>query len=161
MRVTSECHHLTKSQRVQQPLGLWQMLSHWKRPHKVFLLHTLQLCHIGLECCWGRNRGVTPIQIHFSPPICELLGLENKHAPPFHPHSAGPNTAAGFLGCRHWEEWERCVGVSFDTEVTGCCWLLERRWQMSTVTVKLQYTTICFRRAADSDCWFALKKIQL
>lgn len=54
--------------------------------------HTLQLCHIGLECCWGRNQSLS--HPYRSTPLSTRLWTVwawKQTRPPlslFHPHSA-------------------------------------------------------------------------
>lgn len=108
----------------------------WQFPHrKVFPLsaHTLQLCHIGLECSWGRNQGfVTPIRIHFSPPVCELLRLENKLSPLSSPISRAKHSCGASVTWRRGAKRRDGGGVVLTPrwQATGY-WKADNRWAPS------------------------------
>lgn len=68
---------------------------------------------------------VTPIQIHSSPPVCELFGIENKHPPTLlsSPLSMAKHSCTA-LGCRQWHGGvERGMGavLTLRWQVTGYC----------------------------------------
>lgn len=109
--------------------------------------HTLQVCHIGLECCWRRNQSSshpywsTPLH-----PSVNCLGLKTNTPPsPLScPTQLNQTQLQGWRMSTVWwgggggVRWRE--GVCFDTKVTGC-WLLERPKQTSSITLRLRYAS--------------------
>lgn len=106
--------------------------------------HTLQLCHIGLECCWGRNQSLS--HPYRSTPLSTRLWTVwawKQTRPPlslFHPHSAWAKHSWGATqwhgeegrgggGVWHWGDRPLTTGKVITNEhhrsETVNCWRLK------------------------------------